>query len=185
MNEKVRTPSIEEVENFIVNRNGDDYFRFEDIQYGLKILSVVRRNLTLEIKYSFISDPSVHDEQQYELFEFDEDYGSGFFPDSLNLITMQAKHTWPDSNGIENLCIDECIESEESVIDSCNLPWDAPDFPPDVFSWAIEQCGVADPEVVAYSLIHKYDAKNVFPEFIPMKLAPYFKKWINEFTIND
>jgi hypothetical protein len=174
MKSNFKKPSIDQIKDLILKRNSDDYFRFEDIQYCLKIIALDIKSITINVQYSFISDPAVHDERQYELFSYDENYGVGFFPDSLNLVTIEETLTWPNLHSIEQLCIDKIEASDAHVLDITNFAWDDPDFPSDVFEWAIERCGVADPGAIACTLIHKYDAKNKFPEFIPKRLISYF-----------
>jgi hypothetical protein len=180
MNSNVKKPSADQVKDGLLKRYSEDYFRFQDIQYGLKIIKLDIQSLTLNVEYSFISDPAVHDERHHELFAYDDNFRVGFFPDSLNLITIRETFTWPNLNGIEQFCIDECVAWDEHLLDITNLSWDDPDFPMDVFEWAIEQCGVADPGAIGYTLIHKYDAINIFPEFIPKRLITHFKKWMDE-----
>ncbi len=174
-------PSAIEIENAIFKRNAQDPFRYNDIKYGFEIVNIERFELTLDVTYSFYYDPAEKGEASRALFHYNEDYASGFFSECIPKVTIQERFTWTTERDLLALDLNNCIEHEEWVNDQKDYYWDDPDFPTDLFHWAIVEQAWADSDAIAFTLVNDFGARDRMPDLIPRALQPYFQKLVNEF----
>lgn len=174
-------PSEEEIATAIFKRNSNDPF-LDAGDFGFSVTSISRDNLRVEITYSFYYDPSRKDEVQYSLFNYSEDWGPGFFPDCLPKVTLSEAFEWASESELYRFDLDACEAWDVGgVVDRREFYWDDPDFPSELFEWAITGQCVGDPEAVAQTLHADYSASGELPDFVPVRLRPYFLELLHNY----
>ncbi len=169
----------EKAENFLHQMMSEDYFRFQDVQFGLKVLSVALNENVAIIEYSFYSDPSIHDEQDFKLFDYNENCEMGFFPSCINLVTIKERYTWDSLLNLEEFTENGLIDSENLDVDVTNYRWDDENFPSDALNWALEKIG--DDYSIGITLAKYFKKHGNLPTDIPKILKPRFQKLVDEF----
>jgi hypothetical protein len=155
-----------------------DYFRFDDIQADFKVISFKRVDDSLFVKISFVGDESKKgvDSESLVLFRYDPENHRGFFPGCVQIITVEEKYTWENSEKCDSLA--EHISEDTLDVDVDYVDWDDPILSND----AVEQLvNSYDQYAIADTLVNKFGARNNLPDFIPERLKPHFKKIIDDF----
>ena len=165
---------------FVLEVMSNDYFRFQDVQFGFKMLSVVIEDNVAILKYSFYSDPSVHDEQSFKLFDYEDDSNGNFFPASINLVTIEESYTWESNESLNEFDEDGLISCEDLDYDIKNYKWDDIDFPEDALNWALESIG--DDYSIAITISKYFKKHGKLPPYVPKVLKKRFKKILEEFS---
>ena len=110
------------------------------------------------------------------MFRYDPENYDGFFPSQFQIVILEIKYTWGDSEGCDALA--SVYNEEISLHDLDYVDWDNPKLSDEVVEILL---GVSDLHAVAQTLINLYDAKKKMPDFVPNRLKTHFSKIINDF----
>lgn len=167
-------PTHAEMEIFIRNEWADDQLMFEVLKYGIDVTSVSRDGAEIEVEVIFFYDPSDKEEIAYKLFDYED---SGFFPRSMPRCTLKERYIWEDSSGCDRLD-NQSYYVEHLDLDVENFEWDDPLFPEDLFAACVWDFSRHE---IGASLVTLYSADKAMPDFIPLRLRPYFQKLVAEY----
>jgi len=173
----------QQVRDWIFTEWANDYFRFEDVAAELEVSRVILlNNKTLEVSLSVIGDETQNGNTSTEnvLFIFDPEFHSGCFPKLLQLVHLKIRYTWPSENDCEHLSSAYDEETIELEID--NISWDDPRLTDSAVETILAN---TDQFAIADTLLRSFDGDNGVPSFIPKRLKPYFKQYIEEFHLQN
>ena len=173
--------SKERIASWILRRWADDYFRFDDVKADFKVISFECIENSLSVKMSFIGDETKkgNESESLIMFRYDTNHYQGFFPSQLQFITLEEKYEWTDAVALHQL--EECISEDTINVEVDYIDWSDPlisDEALDVLVYGNDQYAIAD------SLINLYGADTKMPDFVPPRLHPIFKKFIESFLSN-
>jgi hypothetical protein len=172
------THTKEQVASWIRDQWAADYFRFDDIQADFKVLSFVREDASLQVKLSFVADESKkgNDSESLVMFRYDPESYDGFFPNQVQIVTLEEKYSWENTAGCDALTAH--INEETLDIDVDYVDWDDPILTDEV---VIHLLNNNDQFAIADTLINLHNAKIKMPDFVPARLKPHFEQMIKEF----
>jgi len=174
--------SNEQLEDWISAEWANDYFRFEDVAAEFKVSKVVRVGNTLEVSCQFIGDETQHGNTSadYVMLTYDPEFYSGCFPKVLQLVHLTIRYTWPSQEECDQLA--ESYDEENLELDIDHVDWDDPRLTDEAVDALL---GSADQSVIAATLLGLYDCDKGLPAFVPERLKPYFKKYIEDFKLDN
>ena len=172
------THTNEDIADWIHGNWAADYFRFDDIQADFKVLSFKRVNDSLMVKMSFVADESKKgvDSESLVLFRYDPENHQGFFPGCVQIVTLEEKYTWENSEKCDSLgkhTMEDTLDVDVEYVE-----WSDPKLSDDVVAQLINSY---DHYAIGDTLVNKYEAKKKLPDFVPERLKPHFVKIVNEF----
>ena len=166
----------ERIEECLEQDIANDYHRFDYICSGVTVINFERIENSLIVEYSFWDDGHADSfNQSYFLFDVEvgQEYGVNF-PSSMQYIKFKSKLTWESAVELENLSAN-FYEELIGCADITTYNWGEKE----INDW-IEHFIDNDPKHLALMLIEHYHADIKLPDFIPIALAPHFKKLISE-----
>ena len=168
----------EQIANWIRERWAADYFRFDDVQADLKILCFEKKDNSLQVRLIFIADESKkgNDSESLVMFRYDAEKYQGFFPNQVQIVTIEEKYTWESSAACDALS--DHISEDTLHVDVDWVDWDDPKISDEAVNQLLRG---NDQYAIADTLINLYGAKVLMPAFVPTRLKPYFERIINEF----
>ena len=174
MNTEKTSPGLtkERIEECLEQDIANDYHRFDYICSGVTFINFERIENSLKVEYSYWDDCHALHDQSYYLFDLDNEYGVNF-PSCMQLCEFKSKLTWKSSSELESLSAD--FGEDVDTVDVTTYNWGDPE----INDW-IEHFIDNDPKHLALMLIEHYHADIKLPDFIPIALAPHFKKLISE-----
>jgi hypothetical protein len=170
--------SNEQLEDWILSRWADDYFRFEDVEAEFKVTEVVRVGNTLDVSCSFIGDETKHGNTStdFVMFTYDPELYSGCFPKVLQLVYLKIRYSWPCQEDCDQLA--DSYEEENIELDIDTVGWDDLRLTDDAVEAVLDH---ADQFAIAETVLGLYDCTKGLPAFVPARLIPYFRKYIEDF----
>jgi hypothetical protein len=170
--------SNEQLEDWILSKWADDYFRFEDVEAEFKVSEVVRVGNSLEVSCSFIGDETKHGNTStdFVMFTFDPEFYLGCFPKVLQLVYLKTRYSWPSQKDCDQLA--DSYEEENIELDIDTVAWDDPRLTDEAVEAIL---GHVDHFAIAETLLGLYDCTKGLPAFVPVRLIPYFRKYIEDF----
>ena len=174
--------SNEQLEDWISAEWANDYFRFEDVAAEFKVSKVVRVGNALEVSCQFIGDETQHGNTSadYAMLTYDPEFYSGCFPKVLQIVNLTIRYTWPSQEECDQLA--ESYDEENLELDIDHVDWDDPKLTDDAIETLL---GDADQSAIAETLLGLYDCDKGLPAFVPKRLKPYFKKYIEDFKLHN
>jgi hypothetical protein len=168
----------EQLETWIQARYAADYYRFEWIQEDFKVLSFHSDEKSLNVVYRFVSDESKlgNDSEGLVLFHFDEESWNGFFPNELQIVTIEEKYIWKTKKDCENLSDDFDIEDISHDIEW--ITWDDKKISDET---VLQMAQSYDEDAIVETLVGKHSAATKMPEFVPERLKGYFQSLIDKY----
>jgi hypothetical protein len=168
----------EQIAAWIVSQWADDYYRFDDIRADFKVLEFERTANSLWVRCSFVGDETRKgvDWNNLVMFRYDPVNHIGFFPSQLQIVNLEDKYIWDDSDGCDVLA--DGYDMDPIDYDVTYVGWDDPKLSDEVIKKLVAD---SDHWAIAETLINLYDAKSKMPDFVPARLKPYFIKIINDF----
>lgn len=169
--------SREDIEEWIQEQYGNDYYRFEHIQADLKVLSFKSKKTSLDVLYSFVADESKlgNESDDLVLFHYDQENWQGFFPNQLQIVTVGTKYIWQTATDCANLAEDFEEQDESETVEW--VTWDDNKLSDDTIAQIL---GNYDGEAIAETLVKTYSASTAMPDFVPNRLKDHFQLLINE-----
>jgi hypothetical protein len=171
----------ERIASWILNRWADDYYRFDDVKAGFKVISFECIENSLLVKMSFIGDESKkgNDSDSIIMFRFDPENHEGFFPVQLQIITLEEKYEW--DNALSCSQLEECRSEETINIEVEYIDWSDPRISDEELEVLVYE---NDQYALAETLINLYEANIKMPDFVPQRLHTIFKKMMADFQSN-
>jgi hypothetical protein len=174
--------SNEQLKDWISAEWVNDYFRFEDVAAEFKVSKVVRVGNSLEVSCQFIGDETQHGNTSadYVMLTYDPEFYSGCFPTVLQIVHLTIRYTWPSQEECDQLA--ESYDEENLELDINHVNWDDPRLTDEAVDALL---GYADQSAIAATLLSLYDCDKGLPAFVPERLKPYFKKYIEDFKLDN
>ena len=168
----------EQIANWIRGQWAADYFRFDDVQADFKILWFEKQDKSLKVRLSFIADESKkgNDSESLVMFRYDAESYQGFFPNQVQIITIEMKYAWENSAACDAL-LDHASE-DKLYVDIDWVGWNDPKISDEAVNQLLSG---HDRYAIADTLINLHGAKTRMPDFVPTRLKPYFENMVREF----
>ena len=169
-------PTVAEMETFLIGEWEEDFNMSKILNYGIEVTLVLRLGAAaIRYEVKFFSDPSEFDEKRFKLFDYLE---GGFFPTCIQRMTMRERFVWETPEQCDRLTSNYCPEHQD--LDVQDLEWDDPEFPDELFSKCVEHFEFFE---IGQALVTLYSADTAIPDFVPLRLRPYFLKAIGDYLL--
>jgi hypothetical protein len=173
------THTNQQLAQWIESEWSEDQFRYQDIQADFRVLNFIRDGNSLTVSCSFISDEAKmgSDAESLVLFRYDPENYDTFFPRTVQMITADIKYVWGSKSECDDLSSQ--YEEESLDLDVDQLEWEDPRLSDLAVETLLRN---SDHRAIAETLVELYGAKDSMPSFVPERLRPYFKKYIEDLT---